>query len=50
MRIEKGVDAEILARRTTGFSGADIQSMVNVAILNAVKHSTQNKLFRQGKG
>lgn len=39
VEIEADVDRDMLARRTTGFSGADIQSMVNVAILNAVKSS-----------
>ncbi|CAD8190348.1 unnamed protein product [Paramecium octaurelia] len=30
-----------LARQTSGFSGADIQNMVNVAILNAIKYDRQ---------
>lgn len=33
----EGLSIEALAKRTTGFTGADIQNMVNLAILNAVK-------------
>jgi len=33
-----------LARQTSGFSGADIQNMVNIAILNAIKNSTASPL------
>lgn len=40
IKYAKDVDQEMLARRTTGFSGADIQTMVNVAIMNAVKNGT----------
>jgi len=36
------VNASILARRTIGFSGADIQNMVNIAILNAVKNNRKD--------
>jgi len=36
------VSASILARRTIGFSGADIQNMVNIAILNAVKNNRKD--------
>ena len=32
------IDLQGLSRRSTGFSGADIQNMVNVAILNAVRN------------
>eukprot|EP01016_Furgasonia_blochmanni_P047136 TRINITY_DN689_c0_g1_i13.p1 TRINITY_DN689_c0_g1~~TRINITY_DN689_c0_g1_i13.p1 ORF type:complete len:540 (+),score=132.30 TRINITY_DN689_c0_g1_i13:559-2178(+) len=39
IKYDNNIDASILARQTTGFSGADIQNMVNLAILNAVKHS-----------
>lgn len=28
-----------LAKKSSGFSGADIKNMVNIAILNAVKHN-----------
>lgn len=35
---DASIDTNNLARRTTGFSGADIQNMVNVAILNAVRN------------
>jgi ATP-dependent metalloprotease len=35
------VISERLARQTSGFSGADIQNMVNIAILNAVKNSKE---------
>jgi ATP-dependent metalloprotease len=34
----KGVTAADLAKRTYGFSGADIQNMVNQAVLNCVKN------------
>lgn len=46
IQFAKDVDKEMLARRTTGFSGADIQTMVNVAILNAVKNRNQCILYR----
>ncbi|EGR28220.1 hypothetical protein IMG5_181490 [Ichthyophthirius multifiliis] len=32
------VSAKELARQTSGFSGADIQNMVNISILNAIKN------------
>lgn len=35
------IQPEYLARQTSGFSGADIQNMVNLAILNAIKHDRQ---------
>lgn len=35
---EEGLDIKVLAKRTTGFTGADIQNMVNLAIMNAVKN------------
>ncbi|CAD8199289.1 unnamed protein product [Paramecium pentaurelia] len=38
---EKKVLPSNLARQTSGFSGADIQNMVNVAILNAIKNERQ---------
>ncbi|CAD8076415.1 unnamed protein product [Paramecium primaurelia] len=38
---EKKVLPTNLARQTSGFSGADIQNMVNVAILNAIKYDRQ---------
>jgi ATP-dependent metalloprotease len=31
------IDSEVLAKTTTGFSGADIENMVNVAILQAIR-------------
>lgn len=34
---EEEIDKTVLARMTTGFSGADINNAVNLAILNAVK-------------
>jgi ATP-dependent metalloprotease len=33
----KDVDSDLLARMTFGFSGADIQNMVNLAILNCAR-------------
>lgn len=32
------VDESVLARQSSGYSGADIQNMVNIAILNAVRN------------
>lgn len=37
IKADEKVTANELARQTAGFTGADIQNMVNVAILNAVK-------------
>eukprot|EP01017_Pseudomicrothorax_dubius_P016331 TRINITY_DN1853_c0_g1_i12.p1 TRINITY_DN1853_c0_g1~~TRINITY_DN1853_c0_g1_i12.p1 ORF type:complete len:670 (-),score=184.14 TRINITY_DN1853_c0_g1_i12:1040-3049(-) len=37
IRIDAKADPAILARQTTGFTGADIQNMCNLAILNAIK-------------
>jgi len=42
IKIDNNVNASILARRTIGFSGADIQNMVNIAILNAVKNNRKD--------
>lgn len=39
---ENDVDPSILARQSSGYSGADIQNVVNLAILNAVKDGTSN--------
>jgi len=39
IKIETDVKPSTLARQTIGFSGADIQNMVNIAILNAVKNN-----------
>jgi ATP-dependent metalloprotease len=50
IKFAPNVDKDLLARRTTGFSGADIQTMVNVAILNAVKSSTNILYFRPRYG
>lgn len=33
----EGVDLKLQARRTTGFTGADLKNFINVSILNAVK-------------
>jgi ATP-dependent metalloprotease len=37
IKADNSVDASILARQSTGFTGADIQNVVNIAILNAIK-------------
>lgn len=34
--LAKGVDIDILARGTTGFTGADLENMVNQAALRSV--------------
>ena len=34
-----GVDAQILARRTPGFSGADLSNLINEAALSAAKNN-----------
>jgi len=39
IKIDTDVKPSTLARQTIGFSGADIQNMVNIAILNAVKNN-----------
>jgi ATP-dependent metalloprotease len=36
--VEPSVDGAFFAKATSGFSGADIQNMVNMSILNAVKN------------
>lgn len=36
---ESDIDKNILARKSPGYTGADIQNVVNLAILNAVKSS-----------
>lgn len=41
--LDKGVDLEVLARGTPGFSGADLENLVNEAALQAAKLN-QNKL------
>jgi ATP-dependent metalloprotease len=37
VKISTNVNSETLARQTAGSSGADIQNIVNIAILNAIK-------------
>ncbi len=41
--LDKGVDLEVLARGTPGFSGADLENLVNEAALQAAKQN-QNQL------
>ncbi len=36
--VEEGVDLDMMARRSVGFSGADIENMVNEAALLAARH------------
>ena len=36
---EENIDKAVLARQSSGYSGADIQNVVNLAILNAIKNS-----------
>jgi len=36
------VDTETIARGTTGFSGADLENLVNTAIINSVNHGRNN--------
>ncbi|EGR31772.1 metalloprotease m41 ftsh, putative [Ichthyophthirius multifiliis] len=42
IKIQNDIQAKELARQTTGFSGADIQNMVNISILNAIKDNRDN--------
>ena len=35
--INKNIDIKNLAQRTTGFTGADIKNMINIAAIKAVK-------------
>ena len=37
-----GVDAQVLARRTPGFSGADLANMINEAALSAAKNNKES--------
>jgi len=39
--LAEGVDSAVLAKRTVGFSGADIENLVNEAALLAARHSSQ---------
>jgi len=39
IKVDSKVDPKFLARQTSGMSGADIQNMVNLAILNAIKNN-----------
>jgi len=39
VKLESGVDVEVLARRTPGFSGADLQNLVNEAAILAARRN-----------
>lgn len=38
---KKDVNADILSRATTGYSGSQLKNLVNIAVLNAIKESRQ---------
>lgn len=40
IKIDNNVDPMTLARQSTGFTGADIQNVVNIAILNAIREGS----------
>ncbi|KAL4460263.1 hypothetical protein ABPG74_000014 [Tetrahymena malaccensis] len=46
IQTDQSVKSKELAKQTSGFTGADIANMVNISILNALKHNRQvsNKL------
>ena len=46
IKAENGLDFDVMARRTSGMTGADIKNMVNLAILNSIKEGRQSATMK----
>ena len=46
MKFDKNLDIDLLSKETMNFTGSDIKTLINIAIINAVKNKWKSAEYK----